>query len=1002
MMKFHPTPNLPPVRKVHWNHTMETKTPPYFKLLHTLDRATEDTSSCYAVALSVNGRFLACGFASGIVEIKETGSYKTVRIFDTGARVTCIRWHPQIPRHVVVGSQNGNVHAIRLGHKADEDTYRVVELMGYVTDIAFNEDGSQIAVAYAAWVVLVNNPFAERSSRSLEWLPTDVGFTQAEDANDVFFTPLGVHYLDEYTLLIVYIHHASAFQTAHPYGRRWSFESVSRHSWMSRSALSPDRRQLVACSLTDAVERYSIPRQDFLRTHEHSPELSQRGRQNRAFGVAHLNNQAVVVGNNSSNMAIIVDYGRANEGRRRYKFHQFQLNTFDQVTHTVVAGRINGQPIVVAVNGDGQDTMIYIVGVDYALAEPRIAMDIPPVTSLTPRRPFPDPCMLAICVVSVLAVAACYQITAETRTSSALVKEYSVTISKEARAVREDSEVVKQKAVMIHEALARLMSHQTQGTPRTPLVTAEDQSGRKRLELALTHDPSLRDQGCCAACSMLRSRSAMFHNANRVAIAESPLFKELNWTTNAPLFEEKLSQLFLATPAYEFACALDEWECQGVVQSRHSCFRRELRIGESVSYRLANLNEESISNSHVDVGCFAVDLLNYKLLDVLGALLDSGHATIRARKDPAPTFNRRGSPPMKQLRKLGYGQLLPSWHIALQSGISCLKQLRREKDAWTVSLQRSDNILVTLFASMAYWSASAKAAKILRNIFMAAFHVAFLLTGNLDLPEEYSELIEHTSTDCDAVFNHRNIDSELQNTRRLRLPLQAALSISSLYLLLDVDLSRRDIDRGTLLKASAWLDSVDKPLILIEVERLLWTLVIQLALGKESFLALLDKTLVSLEAIDFSEAPEDELRWFEDANESAPSLLPDEAQLTVRVSMASSPSDHFPLGAQRTISIMIFSQTDDPPSETDEQRIMQSMNEPLQDGLTSDISNPPVVNLLSPPPPVEVVEAIHMLHKDWRESSPRPSTTTAMAVGEDNDKRDVENAQESGPRRTSR
>jgi hypothetical protein len=42
----------------------------------------------------------------------------------------------------------------------------------------------------------------------------------------------------------------------------------------------------------------------------------------------------------------------------------------------------------------------------------------------------------------------------------------------------------------------------------------------------------------------------------------------------------------------------------------------------------------------------------------------------------------------------------------------------------------------------------------------------------------------------------------MKSLRSLRLPLQMALGISPLYLLLDINLLRREVDRGLLLKVS--------------------------------------------------------------------------------------------------------------------------------------------------------------------------------------------------------
>jgi hypothetical protein len=100
------------------------------------------------------------------------------------------------------------------------------------------------------------------------------------------------------------------------------------------------------------------------------------------------------------------------------------------------------------------------------------------------------------------------------------------------------------------------------------------------------------------------------------------------------------------------------------------------------------------------------------------------------------------------------------------------------------------------------WSSihTARANKIRSNIMVASMFIKYLMDGNLDLPhtlEEYYETICGGAANVPPTWNR-----EQQVIQRLRLPLQMALAISPLCLLLPTRLATQDIARDRLMNAS--------------------------------------------------------------------------------------------------------------------------------------------------------------------------------------------------------
>jgi hypothetical protein len=95
---------------------------------------------------------------------------------------------------------------------------------------------------------------------------------------------------------------------------------------------------------------------------------------------------------------------------------------------------------------------------------------------------------------------------------------------------------------------------------------------------------------------------------------------------------------------------------------------------------------------------------------------------------------------------------------------------------------------------------NARADMVRSNVMVASMFMKYLMDGHLDLPPTLTEFYE---TVCGgAAHVPANWDREKKVIQRLRLPLQMALAISPLTLLLPTRLAAKDFSRDKLLNVS--------------------------------------------------------------------------------------------------------------------------------------------------------------------------------------------------------
>ncbi len=165
-------------------------------------------------------------------------------------------------------------------------------------------------------------------------------------ATTISSTPLELHYLDEYSLFVVFLteimyvfyyvaptltYKYSVINTTQPIsscvGNRCTKGfllvrfmincfilyiklTVAHYRGSARVSISPDRRHLICNNLANGVDRYSISDSNWLTTHSIN-DISHHARAvSRLYGVAFLDCRVVVCGNNGSKIILVYDTNR--------------------------------------------------------------------------------------------------------------------------------------------------------------------------------------------------------------------------------------------------------------------------------------------------------------------------------------------------------------------------------------------------------------------------------------------------------------------------------------------------------------------------------------------------------------------------------------------------------------------------------------------------------------------------------------------------------------------
>lgn len=352
-----------------------------FPVKRVLRRSVKsDLSTIRTIALSPDGTYLALGFDSGLIEIRRTaGSMNAIRLFTTGAQVSSIIWHPLVRDCFIAGSTNGVIQTVILKKNQRNDTQKMFKLNNYVVTMALNHDASLLAVAFGRKVALLSNWLSD----SVEDVQVSYLATRSLTPKNSLGLAQNIYFLDEYTLLVFFLHQAISFSTVHPFAAGWSLPAVDR-AWFGGTALSPAKDQFITANLIDGLDLYSVPGKRWLRTHEYNTTATGPP-QSRLHSVSYLNARTVVSGHTQSFLVVVRDTRRAGPARFQQIF--LPLNSsMDRVTHTVITGRINNKPVIVAVNGEGRHSALYILDVLFfhspSAERPFRQQDVPWIASI--------------------------------------------------------------------------------------------------------------------------------------------------------------------------------------------------------------------------------------------------------------------------------------------------------------------------------------------------------------------------------------------------------------------------------------------------------------------------------------------------------------------------------------------------------------------------------------------------------------------------------------------
>jgi len=141
------------------------------------------------------------------------------------------------------------------------------------------------------------------------------------------------------------------------------------------SAASPSGRQLVTLNLEQGIDIYSLMTKELIRAEPFRLTYGKKG-PNQIFGVAFMDEDIVVTGHNHSRVVLLNINENASEIHRRPRY--ISLNNGDRRTRKVVSGpdqllrkvwlrlkqitgSIDGFPVIVALNGEGNESAVYII-----------------------------------------------------------------------------------------------------------------------------------------------------------------------------------------------------------------------------------------------------------------------------------------------------------------------------------------------------------------------------------------------------------------------------------------------------------------------------------------------------------------------------------------------------------------------------------------------------------------------------------------------------------------
>ncbi|KAG6852702.1 hypothetical protein C0991_009718 [Blastosporella zonata] len=181
--------------------------------------------------------------------------------------------------------------------------------------------------------------------------------------------------------------------------------------------------------------------------------------------------------------------------------------------------------------------------------------------------------------------------------------------------------------------------------------------------------------------------------------------------------------------------------------------------------------------------------------------------------------------------------------------------------AMSTERQEGENVALHLWNSIQRTVSSKQIFRIIHNFQLAAFHLHFILDGQLDLPSGKVELLKYLN--LPAYF-----EGEVFRPSDLRPPLLLSLFISPLMLLVPITLEKKGPAIKDLIMCWRKMGQLEKPPGITSAEREVWSAVLDIAQGAPS-LPRIKRCLDDLSNIEFEHAP----GWILDGDQQLPRLV---------------------------------------------------------------------------------------------------------------------------------
>uniref|UniRef100_A0A8H7Y961 Uncharacterized protein n=1 Tax=Psilocybe cubensis TaxID=181762 RepID=A0A8H7Y961_PSICU len=228
---------------------------------------THGSNPAYSLKLSPDGRFLAIGNDVGLLEIyahRTESSWGRICMYESGAPIRALVWHPVQPATIFCGSANGCLHRITIIPNGINNV-DTAEISGYIHLLQFSPDGGSLAIGHGQSLSIVKDPFMFSDDLgTLEKLnlplQSDIqNFTEYQLARGVFFASKRI-------VIVTFLGRKGIMAfSLRDFNPKWSIQ-LRDNTFLGSAAISPSGERLAVMNLTDGIDFYSTTHRRLLST----------------------------------------------------------------------------------------------------------------------------------------------------------------------------------------------------------------------------------------------------------------------------------------------------------------------------------------------------------------------------------------------------------------------------------------------------------------------------------------------------------------------------------------------------------------------------------------------------------------------------------------------------------------------------------------------------------------------------------------------------------------